>query len=253
MYFVELKELQKKPLPVMPPEIAAALDGGSISGTCFADKNNILSDAGLQKDVGYRRMEDGSYLVSMTCPMPGVTPAMIAWWFWWHPQADERYRAWFPRAHLGISYARRDRDYFRAPEPPAFRNNTQYPTERIGDMTMPLCIDFVSPEEFGFSRALMNEMDIPLIVCGHVGAFRGLIRHTEMAHIFKKTDEGLCLISRFWLGQTLKNPMLRKRILTDRTARGMAEHCCIEYRNLAEILPGLYAKEKGEDPAGSGR
>ena len=28
--------------------------------------------------------------------------------------------------------------------------------------------------------------------------------------------------------------------MTDALVRGMAEHCCIEYRNLAEILPGLY-------------
>ncbi|MDE5995689.1 MAG: hypothetical protein K2G56_02095 [Eubacterium sp.] len=34
--------------------------------------------------------------------------------------------------------------------------------------------------------------------------------------------------------------MLRKIILTDETAKGMAEHCCIEYRNLVEILPRLY-------------
>jgi hypothetical protein len=51
------------------------------------------------------------------------------------------------------------------------------------------------------------------------------------------------LISRFWLGQTLKNPLIRKAMLTDKTAKGMAEHCCIEYRNLAEILPGLYGME----------
>ena len=85
----------------------------------------------------------------------------------------------------------------------------------------------------------MEENQIPIIVCGHVSAFRGLVPHTEMAHIFRQTDEGLFLISRFWLGKTLKNPLLRKVILTEETARGMAEHCCVEYRNLAQILPGL--------------
>ena len=88
----------------------------------------------------------------------------------------------------------------------------------------------------------MEKNQIPLIVCGHVGAFRGLIWHTEMAHIFKQTDDGLFLSSRFWIGKTLTNPLLRKAILTEETARGMAEHCCVEYRNLAEILPDLYAK-----------
>ena len=68
----------------------------------------------------------------------------------------------------------------------------------------------------------------------------GLVNHTEMAHIFKQTEDGLFLISRFWLGATLKNPLLRKEILTDGTAKGMAAHCCVEYRNLAQILPELY-------------
>lgn len=37
-------------------------------------------------------------------------------------------------------------------------------------------------------------------------------------------------------------PWLRKKIVTDGMAKGMAEHCCIEYRNLQEILPVLYGK-----------
>lgn len=241
---MEIEDLRKKPLPI-PAEIAEALDARKITSVAFASKNRILSDPELQREVGYKRMEDGTYLVSMICPMPGITPEMMAWWFWWHPQAGERYRLWFPGEHYGISYARKDRDYFRQNTQPAFRSNTQFPTERIGDLKMPLRIDFVSPEEFGFSKDIMDKNDIPLIVCGHVGAFKGLIWHTEMAHIFQRTDHGLLLISRFWIGQTLKNPVLRKRILTDKTARGMAEHCCIEYRNLVEILPALYAKAKG--------
>lgn len=39
-------------------------------------------------------------------------------------------------------------------------------------------------------------------------------------------------------------PLLRKLIITEDMARGMAEHCCIEYRNLCEILPLLYEEYK---------
>ena len=107
---------------------------------------------------------------------------------------------------------------------------------------MPLRIDFVTPEQFGFSGKDMVDNEIPLIVCGHVGALKGLIWHTEMAHVFRQTEDGLFMFSRFWIGKTLKNPLLRRAILTEETARGMAEHCCIEYRNLAEILPILYSQ-----------
>ncbi|MCH5197358.1 MAG: hypothetical protein J1E34_00500 [Oscillospiraceae bacterium] len=241
---MELSELMKKPLPQMPAEISKALRENKITGTSFGAKNDILSDENLQKDIGYKKLADGSYLVSMICPMQGITPEMIEWWFWWHPQADERYRVWFPNEHYGISYSKKNLDYFSQDDYSEFRNNTHYPTERIGKIKMPLRIDFVAPEEFGFSKNIMDKNDIPLIVCGHVGAIKGLVWHTEMAHIFKKTDAGLLLISRFWIGKTLKNPLLRKLILTEKTAKGMAEHCCIEYRNLAEILPVLYSQEK---------
>jgi hypothetical protein len=41
----------------------------------------------------------------------------------------------------------------------------------------------------------------------------------------------------------MKNPLLRKVVLTEDMAKGMAEHCYQEYRNLAAMLPELYYKE----------
>ncbi len=239
-----LDDFLNKPLPQMPPEIRGILDANApVSLTAFGEKNRILTDDALQKEIGFSRFDNSNYIVSMICPMPGITPEMIRWWFWWHAQDSVRYKIWFPGEHYGISYARKDRTYFSQKTTPEFQPNTHYPVERIGKLILPLKIEFVSPEAFGFSPELMRENGIPLIVCGHVGAMYGIVNHTEMAHIFKQTEDGLLLISRFWLGQTLKNPLIRKAMLTDKTAKGMAEHCCIEYRNLAEILPGLYGME----------
>ncbi len=240
MRMAKIEELMRKELPEIPDEIKAALNKNEITPTHFSEMNNILESEKLQKEVGYQKMEKDTYLVSMYCPMPGITPEMIKWWFWWHPQKNERYQVWFPEAHFAIGYSKKQAGYFKCTECPDFQNNTQYPVEKIGGMRMPLRIDFISPEEFGFSRQMMDENNIPLIVCGHVGAFKGLIWHTEMAHIFKQTEDGLFMISRFWLGKSMKNPVLRKRIITEDMAKGMAEHCCIEYRNLVEILPVLY-------------
>lgn len=237
---MDIKKLMEKDLPQIPYEVADALFVNKITSTTFENKNDILIDELLQKEAGYRKLEDGNYLVSMYCPMPGITIDMIKWWFWWHPQEDRRYQVWYPGEHFSISYAKKDKEYFNAKTCPDFQLNTQYPVERIGEMRMPLRIDFVEPENFGFSEEIMKENNIPLIICGHVAAYKGLIKHTEMAHLFKQTEDGLFLISRFWIGQTLKNFLLRKLILTDATAKGMAEHCCVEYRNLAEILPRLY-------------
>ncbi|MGN1316807.1 MAG: DAPG hydrolase family protein [Acutalibacteraceae bacterium] len=241
---MELQSLLKKPLPTMPSEIVGALKTNAITKTSFADKNEILTNPNLQREVGYTKMQDGTYLVSMVCPMDGISADMIEWWFWWHAQDSLRYQVWYPGEHMGIKHSKKDRDFFEQPDVPEFVPNTQYPVERIGGMKMPLRIDFVTPEDFGFSRQSMEENNIPIIVCGHVGAFNNLVKHTEMAHIFKQTDEGLFMISRFWLGKTMTNPLLRKLIITEDMARGMAEHCCIEYRNLCEILPILYEEYK---------
>lgn len=245
-----LNETKPKERMQIPEDIRELLVRSEITLTPFEEKNAILRDDGLRQEVGYRRFPDGNYLVSMTCPMPNVTPDMIAWWFWWHPQEDARYQMWFPGEHYAIGYDRKDASYFRQETLPAFQPNTQYPTERIGGIRMPLRIDFVRPGEFGFSEQIMCEKDIPIIVCGHVSAFRGLLPHTEMAHIFWQTESGLYLTSRFWIGKTLKNRLLQKVILTEETAMGMAEHCCMEYRNLASILPELYRKNHGN---GSGK
>ena len=237
---MKITELMKKPLPQIPSDITAALFKNDITLTSFDCKNNILLNADLQNEVRYKKADDGTYLVSMICPMPDITPEMIEWWFWWHPKKSERYRVWYPGSHFSIGYSKKQASYFECETRPPFRNNTQYPDEKIGGARIPLRIDFVTPEEFGFSKSVMQENNIPLIVCGHVGALNGFVQHTEMAHIFKQTEDGLFMISRFWLGKTMKNPLLRKMIITDKMAKGMAEHCCVEYRNLVEILPVLF-------------
>lgn len=236
---MDINYLLNRPLPKIPEDIKKSLDNKSITKTAFEDKDDILKSTQLQNEVGYAKMKDGSYLVSMVCPMPGISEDMIRWWFWWHPQNKDRYRIWYPKEHIGISYNKKDREYFNKETLPPFKANTHYPVERIGSAVLPLRIDFVTEEDFGFSADVMKENGIPLIVCGHVGVLNNLVKHTEMAHAFKKTDDGLFMISRFWLGKTM-NPILRRIIINDTMARGMAEHCCVEYRSLWEILPQLY-------------
>ncbi len=236
-----MNELLKKPLPAIPADILETLEHPCVTLTGFEDRNGILLDRALQEQTGYGQFPDGSWLVSMVCPMPGITKEMIEWWFWWHPQDDLRYRVWFPGSHTRNGYARKDRAYFRQKSQPPFQPNSQFPVEEIGGSRMPLRIDFVTPEQFGFTREALEQGEVATVVCGHVSAFYGLIPHTEMAHIFRQTDEGLVLISRFWMGRTMAPP-LRKRVMTQAMARGMAEHCCVEYRNLAQLLPGLYQR-----------
>ncbi len=235
-------ELLQKNLPEIPLEIREELMFSDITQLYFEDKNILLSDDSIQREVGYTHMPDGNWLVAMICPMPGINAEMLRWWFWWHPQESVRYQVWYPNAHKDISFRKKDRTYFEERQMPPFKDNIQYPKETIGNITMPLSIAFTSPEEFGFSKEIMESNNIPIIICGHVGVAKGMIMHTEMAHIFKKTDEGGILISRFWIGNLYKTKIFKNKIFNENMAIGMAEHCCVEYRNLAEILPILYDK-----------
>lgn len=59
--------------------------------------------------------------------------------------------------------------------------------------------------------------------------------HTETAHIFMQTEDGMFMINRFRLGKTI-HPLLRKIIINDGMAKAMAEHRCIEHRNTGSFL-----------------
>lgn len=212
----------------------------NITKTEFENKNEILINKSLQEEIGYCKMQDGNYLVSMVCPMPNVTKEMVDWWFWWHPQNNKRYIAWYPSQHFKISYDKKQKDYFNSTSVPKFIPNTQYPLENVGNTKMPLAINFKNPIDYGFDKTIMEKNNIATIVCGTVGAFHNLFMHTEMAHIFIQTENGLQLVSRFWIGKRLKNKLIRGKLLNDETAQGMAIHCCVEYRNFAKKIPLMY-------------
>ena len=57
------------------------------------------------------------------------------------------------------------------------------------------------------------------------------MKHTEMAHIFKETDDGLFMYSRFQMGELMKNKLVKKLAMNENLAKGMAEQCYIEHRN----------------------
>lgn len=175
---MSVEKLMNKKLPSVPKEID--VDCHDIDFVSFDNKNEILKSPKMYRQAGFVKYEKG-YYVAMYCDMPGIDKNMLDWWFWWHPQADERYKAWFPGAHKKIGYAKENENYFSLSAQPLFKDNVQYPRETIGGQTATLRISFVSPEEFGFDEDVMQENGIVGAMCGHVGV-KGLFNHTEMCH-----------------------------------------------------------------------
>ncbi|MFV0519229.1 MAG: DAPG hydrolase family protein [Lachnospirales bacterium] len=212
----------------------------NINITYFENKNEVIFNHSLHNDLGYSKLENGDYLVSSYAFMPNVTNEMINWWFWWHPSQKERYMLWYPGEHFNNSYPKEFKEYFEQTKQPEFIANIQYPVEKIGKMKLPLSIKFEKPEDFGFDKKIMEENNVTTIICGHVGVFNDKIPHTEMAHICFQKEDGILMVSRFWIGKRSKNPLVRKFMLNDKNAIGMAEHCYVEYRNFAKKIPMLY-------------
>lgn len=238
---MDLNKYINMPNVIVPTEIKLALEQvGGITKVEYSNKNIILTDHQQWTECGYDKLEDNSYLVSVAIEMPNVTKEMVSWWFWWHAQDSERYKAWFPKEHYKISYHKKDKEYFANKLQPPFQSNIQYPIERIGKLVAPLSIEFVHPSDFGFDEELMNTNNVEIITCGHVGAFNGLIPNTEMAHVFIQTKDGPLWVSRFWLGKNVKSSFLKKLLVTPKQAKGMALHCYVEYHNFAHKIPLMY-------------
>ena len=97
----------------VPDEIELKIEKtGNITPLPFSCAGDILSSKSLQNEIGTIKLSDGSYLVAMTCPMPSVTKEMVQWGVWWHPQENERYQLWYPGEHIGISYSKKNLQYF---------------------------------------------------------------------------------------------------------------------------------------------
>lgn len=58
---MELQELLNKPLPQIPSEIIEALSKNQITKTTIDCKNEVLSNTDLQTEVGYIKIDDGTY------------------------------------------------------------------------------------------------------------------------------------------------------------------------------------------------
>ena len=74
-----------QPMASVPPEKLALLDQGPLeNGLPFEDRNMFLS--GRDEELGYAQVgwginRDGTGFVANTTYMPGVTGAMLDWWF----------------------------------------------------------------------------------------------------------------------------------------------------------------------------
>ena len=240
-------------LAEFPDEMLDAISHGPISpdqALAFRDINELAQPGYLEIENGYGMMKNGIGYVAVRTDMPDVDMEMIEWWFWWHTLKNIRYKIWCPGEHyaIGAEDLSRYADPTLSPEEKSL-NNSHYPVEDVGLGVLELSIWFVPPEMFGFDTSAFAENGVEGVVCGIVALkiFGFTVPHTYMCHLFRKTDTGMELRSRFWLGAKLDRP-LRRIIFNEKAALGVMEHCSREYNHLASFLPEIYDEfsESGE-------
>jgi len=254
MSAAELAPYLERPLAPPDPAIARAVASGPMDpaqALALSELDRLLDPTPVPVETGWCTLADGVGYVAVWTAMPDVTPAMVDWWFDWHPREPVRYRAWHPLAHRSNSL-----------DPPAVAGAkahwgaVHHPVEDIGAGTMRARIAFKRPTEMGMSTDALNLPAVATVVCGYAGEDTRRVRHTVMFHVFLRAGAGVALRSRFWIGaairpygplgaageRVLNNRVLRRVIVPAGVPRALARHCCEEYANLAVLLPELYGR-----------
>lgn len=228
----------------LPKPIDATMHPGPIPlKDCHLLLSTSLSDPYLPMETGWALGSDGIYHVAAATYMPNVTGAMISWWFG-YITTTEQYKLWHPRDHIYSSW-----------EGP--HGNSTYigghhlVHEMIGDELQKLKISFKDPSEYfgpGWEENF-KEAGWETAICGRVNLWVGPgnigLPIGHLMHIVMKTEDGVRMRSRFWLGDVpvLKSSRMRAGVVDLGLVKGLVRHASEEMAILASFLPQLYTKE----------
>ncbi|MBY4127655.1 hypothetical protein HQO83_04535 [Rhodococcus fascians] len=203
-------------------------------------------------ETGFGQRADGATFVAVRTLMPGVTAAMVDWWFGWHSSEAARYKLWHPDAHLYAAIAE-DRTAPDMSDKAKYIGNTSFVDEYVGPKLQQLAISFRDPVAHGFAVPLDQT-----IVFGRVGSSIAPVDLGWLAHQVRPVDGGAEMRSRFHLNlRGLHMPdvkqaacAVRRGASVDPTdlvlgldlARDLLLHCGQEMNHLAGFLPELYAE-----------
>jgi len=242
--------------PVLAPlaaHIGAALDRGGVAAPLLpplADAARSMFSARGCLETGFARTSDGGIRVAILTEMPGVTPAMVDWWFGWHGDAAAKYKLWHPQAHVHARWL---------VDPPVgargrarYVGRTSIVDEYIGSDLVRGAIRFVPPVELGFTHPSLDDPRSATIVCARIGLAERPVDVGYLAHHVRAVPGGSEMRSRFWMGGRHIagrgiNPfgaagaaVARRTLrLTESDARAVLVHCAEEMSHLARFLPDI--------------
>jgi hypothetical protein len=252
-------ELDGKPYarhwnPTMAPLSDAAREAilvGPVAGALLpplADARRLLEPGDQPLEDGYG-LTGGALHVAVRTVMPGVTPAMIDWWFGWHGEEPERYKLWHPRAHVHASWTDATGD--RAGRA-AYLGRTSVVHEYVGSELASVHIRFVHPAQLGLDDARLGDATA---VCARIGYAAQPLDFGWLLHHVRPVAGGAEMRSRFWIGGPHaavrglgRAGTLAARVVgrvlgpSERNGHDLLVHCAQEMAHLASFLPALHAE-----------
>lgn len=243
-------------LAPLAPHVCAALDRGGVPAILLPDIDQAASNlfgADPVLEDGFVLTGDGGMRVSVRTAMPGVTPAMVDWWFGWHGDAAAKYKLWHPQAHVHVGW--RETPPPRVSGRALYVGQTSIVDEYIGSDLVRGAIRFVPPTTLGFTDKSLEDDSRATIVCARIGLGDAPIDIGYLAHHVRAVPGGSEMRSRFWMGgrhvagRNLIGGMaasVARRVLsvTESDARALMVHCAQEMPHLAKFLPELVGEFK---------
>ncbi len=243
-------------LAPLAPHVCAALDRGGVPAILLPDIDQAASNlfgADPVLEDGFVLTGDGGMRVSVRTAMPGVTPAMVDWWFGWHGDAAAKYKLWHPQAHVHVGW--RETPPPRVSGRALYVGQTSIVDEYIGSDLVRGAIRFVPPTTLGFTDKSLEDDSRANIVCARIGLGDAPIDIGYLAHHVRAVPGGSEMRSRFWMGgrhvagRNLIGGMaasVARRVLsvTESDARALMVHCAQEMPHLAKFLPELVGEFK---------
>jgi hypothetical protein len=210
----------------------------------FDDVAGLLDGGYQQTENGYGVLRDGGTQVSVRTAMPGVSPAMWAWWFGWHGSDSRRYKLWHPRAHVSARWS-------DGAGNGAYVGRTSLVQEYLGSSFSRPAIQFVDPSALG-----LGELGNAVAICARLGSSDIPVDVGWLVHHVRPTPDGAEMRSRFWMGGR-HVAMRRGNRLADAVVRPVAArqlpdprdlivHCAQEMKHLAGFLPALFSRFANE-------
>ena len=223
-------------------------------GFPLSEADRLLGPGHLPMETGFTRLNNGQVFVAVHSHMPGISAAMIDWWFGWAYKETHRFKLWHPKAHLS------SRTKYPIADDPDFSDhqkylgNSCYIAEYIGGELTNLVITYAEPSIL-LDVSRFNDAQISTAICGAMEYQNSPLSFGALIHLIRETSDGCEMRSRFWLGNVAIRRWSTRRALTAMAnaefsaknavpielGREMVVHCAMQMNHLASFLADLYA------------